>query len=116
MAFSAAGFAAIILPQSLLASGCTALGASAAHIIDLASGCLSSVPFFTHSQGSCVHFMGSEQRLSAFCYRKGSFSRPLAPSRKIMLALFCTAGLSSLLDSKAVAFYPGLILLGALHL
>lgn len=26
--FSTAGFAAIILPQSLLASGCTALGAS----------------------------------------------------------------------------------------
>lgn len=53
--FSVAGFAAIILPQSLLASGCTTLEASVTHIIDLESGCLSSVLFLILRGGVSLH-------------------------------------------------------------
>lgn len=66
-----AGFAAIILPQSLLASGCTALGASVAYITDLESGFLSGVLFlilrgggFTSwAVGGVFCFLLSEGRL-----------------------------------------------------
>lgn len=87
-------------------------GASVACKIDLEYEFLYDAPYLIHPQGRWVRFVSSGCRDSAFCLQKGSFSGPLAPSRKIMLSLFCDVVLLLLLSplgtkTRSILFSPG---------